>query len=133
MRHTSGTADTAAGTPRGIPRGTATTPCAARVAPSRDDPLDVVVLLAPDRPGAYALLFEAIVQVALHDRTAVLVVFGHAVDDDTRRCAYASGADFCVVEPSSADLFGHIERARSEHRSKSPSASTGATRPRARS
>ncbi len=104
-------------------------PCAARATPRRDEPLDVVVLLAPDRQGAYAQLFEAIVQVKLHDHTAVLVVFGHGVDDETLRGAEAAGADFCVVEPASTDLFRHIERARTEHRSNPSTAPTAPTAP----
>jgi hypothetical protein len=103
-------------------------PCAAR-ATRRDEPLDVVVLLAPDRQGAYAQLFEAIVQVKLHDHTAVLVVFGHGVDDETLRGAEAAGADFWVVEPASTDLFRHIERARTEHRSNPSTAPTAPTAP----
>jgi hypothetical protein len=80
------------------------------------DPVDVVVLLAPDRHGDFDMLFDAIAEVKQRDHTAVLVVFNRAVDADIVGRAANAGADFCVMGPSAIDLFSHIERARSAHR-----------------
>jgi hypothetical protein len=80
------------------------------------DPVDVVVLLAPDRHGDFEMLLDAIAEVKQRDHTAVLVVFNRTVDADIVRRAANAGADFCVIEPSATELFSHIERARSAHR-----------------
>jgi DNA-binding NarL/FixJ family response regulator len=92
--------------------GTAAAACRARTM----DPVDVVVLLAPDRHGDFDMLLDAIAEVKQRDHTAVLVVFNRAVDADIVRRAANAGADFCVIEPSATELFSHIERARSAHR-----------------
>src|SRR3954471_15735852 len=95
--------------------GTGSAPAACNVRST--EPVAVVVLLAPDRHGAFDVLFDVITEVKRRDHTAVLVVFNRAVDADIVRRATDAGADLCVVEPSVTDLFSHIERARSAYRS----------------
>ena len=79
-------------------------------------PVDVVVLLGPDRHGSCTELFDAISEIKQRDHAAVLVVFTHPVDADILDRAGVAGADLCVVAPSPADLFGHIERTRARYR-----------------
>jgi hypothetical protein len=93
---------------------------------SLDAPMDVVVLVVPDHRGPTADgvvheglpadFLEAIAAMRSRGDAAVLVVFPRAVDPEVIARAVGAGASHCVVAPTSADLFRHIERARALRR-----------------
>ncbi len=94
-------------------------PIAEAVDASLDAPMDVVVLVVPDhgpRRGLSADFLEAIAEMRARGDAAVLVVFPRAVDPEVIARAEGAGASHCVVAPTSADLFRHIERARALRR-----------------
>ena len=79
-------------------------------------PMDVVVLVVPDREGLSDEFVAAISEVRDRGDAAVLVVFPRVVGADVLQRAEAAGASHCAVAPSSDDLFTHIERARTLRR-----------------
>lgn len=81
-----------------------------------DEPIDVVVLVAPDQAGLSQQFVDALATMKTHGGAAVLVVFPRVVDAEILQRASSAGADHCVVAPSSRELFAHIERARSLRR-----------------
>jgi hypothetical protein len=91
-----------------------------------DAPMDVVVLVVPDHRGPTAAgvvheglsagFLEAIAEMRTRGDAAILVVFPRAVDPEVIARAEGAGASHCVVAPTSADLFRHIERARALRR-----------------
>jgi hypothetical protein len=81
-----------------------------------DEPVDVVVLVAPDQDGLSQQFVDALAAMKTQGAAAVLVVYPRFVDAETLRRASNAGADHCVVAPSSRELFSHIERARSLRR-----------------
>ena len=95
-------------------------PIAEAVDSSLDAPIDVVVLVVPDHglaPGGLAQEFlGAIAQMRTRGDAAILVVFPSAVEPEVFARAEGAGASHCVVAPTSADLFRHIERARTLRR-----------------
>jgi hypothetical protein len=101
-------------------------PIAEVVDAALDAPMDVVVLVVPDHrgptadgvlhDGLSADFLEAIAEMRARGDAAVLVVFPRAVDPEVIASAEGAGASHCVVAPTSADLFRHIERARALRR-----------------
>jgi len=86
---------------------------APRPAPERTN-IDVVTLFAP--PSLPDPDFEgSVTEWSAPDR-AVLVVLPFGVDDDLLARLHVAGADLCVVAPTPAELFSHVERARRRHR-----------------
>jgi hypothetical protein len=81
-----------------------------------NEPMDVVVLVVPDQTGLSPEFLDAIAEVRARGDAAVLVVFPRAVGADAVSQAEAAGASHCAVAPASADLFSHIERARTLRR-----------------
>ena len=81
-----------------------------------NEPMDVVVLVAPDQVGLSQQFVDAIAQMKTRGAAAVLVVFPSVVDAETLQLVTDAGANHCVVAPTSGELFGHIERARSIRR-----------------
>jgi hypothetical protein len=76
--------------------------------------IDVVMLFAPRVPPRDQ--FEHSVAEWRSAGRAVLVVLPCSVDADGLQRLVAAGADLCVVAPTSAELFSHVERARCLHR-----------------
>ena len=81
-----------------------------------NEPIDVVVLVAPDQACLSQQFVDALAMMKTHGRAAVLVIFPRVVEAEILARASNAGADHCVVAPSSRDLFAHIERARSLRR-----------------
>ena len=81
-----------------------------------DDPIDVVVLVAPDQAGLSQQFVDVLATMKTDGGAAVLVVFPRVIDTEILERASTAGADHCVVAPSSRELFAHIERARSLRR-----------------
>ena len=81
-----------------------------------EEPIDVVVLVAPDQGGLSQQFVDALATMKAQGAAAVLVVFPRFVDAEILQRASNAGADHCVVAPSSRELFSHIERARSLRR-----------------
>jgi hypothetical protein len=93
-----------------------TPPIGSPVGVTVNEPMDVVVLVVPDRTGLSPEFLDAIAEVRGRGDAAVLVVFPRAVGADAVLRAEAAGASHCAVAPASADLFTHIERARTLRR-----------------
>jgi hypothetical protein len=94
------------------------------VAASLDAPMDVVVPVVPDHglasgSSSYEFL-DAIAQMRAGGDAAILVVFPRTVEPEVFARAEGAGASHCVVAPTSADLFRHIERARTRRRHPTP-------------
>jgi response regulator RpfG family c-di-GMP phosphodiesterase len=91
-----------------------------------DEPIDVIVLIAPSPSTSRDQFLRTIAELKSDGRTAVVVVFPHFADTETLARVSTAGADLCVVAPTSHDLFACMERARSLHRlaSRDGSAST---------
>ena len=76
--------------------------------------LNVILLFAPDNAGGSQ--FERLVAEWSSLGHAVLVVFPRAVATATLQRLALAGADLCVVAPTPAQLFSHVEQARRLHR-----------------
>ncbi|MDP9332420.1 MAG: hypothetical protein M3Q30_03785 [Actinomycetota bacterium] len=83
---------------------------------SIDEPVDVIVLVAPDRADLSSQFVDTLSEMKARGSAAVLVVFPRVVDAEILQRATDAGATHCVVAPSSGELFAHIERARSLRR-----------------
>jgi hypothetical protein len=83
---------------------------------SIEEPIDVVVLVAPDGAALPQQFVDALAAVKARDSAAVLVVFPRVVDAEILQRVADAGANHCVAAPSSGELFAHIERARSLRR-----------------
>ncbi len=81
-----------------------------------NEPIDVVVLVAPDGGTLSDDFVAAIARMKARGAAAVLVVFPRPVDVEVVHRAEAAGASNCVIAPSSSELFGHIERTRALRR-----------------
>jgi uncharacterized damage-inducible protein DinB len=76
--------------------------------------IDVITLFAPhDFPNEE---FERSVEEWKSTDRAILVVLPRRVDAEWLDRLRSAGADLCVVAPTPAELFTHVERARRRHR-----------------
>ena len=83
-----------------------------------DTNVDVVILYAP-RHLPDADFEESVAEWSAHGR-AILVVLPRGLDEGTLDPLYVAGADLCVVAPTPAELFTHVECARRRHRKVHP-------------
>jgi hypothetical protein len=84
-----------------------------RALPHHAEGIDVVTLFAPS--GAPRDEFEWSITEWISPDRAVLVVLPCDLDAASLERLSQAGADLCVVTPTPAELFTHIERARRLH------------------